>query len=582
MNILNKFNFWKKFSHYFIILFSAVFLFAFSQQMVVSGAFLRQGPDQVLAEGQDCLDPNQDGCTEPGGGGELPPIGQPAAPAAPAAPAPNCTPVFQYNECIACNTSRPVYTDSCTGAFSTGSNQSDSQCASWCAVPPAPPAVSPAVPAGGSTCTPNDQITTKRDCVGTQMCTFNKWVGSDCSTGWGGAYNCQNDTACGFAPPAPVVSQQCVPNQFDAGRCRRCASDGNFWGSDGSDFGSSNGSQEWCFCAQKHNQSAYNQHCQSAPPALPKQPTAPSCPNDIKQCPNGSIVHRNAGLGCNFDACPVQPTQPAQPTESRPACPGPGQSGTRLLCNQWAYDNCSVAERDSNGNVTRYHCVWSGNDNCIGDIPCQATTTTSCTPTITQESSCVGNQLCSFNNNRASDCTTSRTGPFSCQLIAGQCGFNPGSTCTVATAQQSLCVNTQLCTVNVTTNSNCTISRSGSFNCQNSTQCGFSTPPAVGGPSAPVNITNTNNNTNTNTVTVSNPPATFVARSFGNVGVGQSVYTQGVQYTTTLPKTGLPALAWIAGAFLPAGLGFKKFGKVKRLMENHPSYIWEDRQFKSN
>ncbi len=67
----------------------------------------------------------------------------------------------------------------------------------------------------------------------------------------------------------------------------------------------------------------------------------------------------------------------------------------------------------------------------------------------------------------------------------------------------------------------------------------------------------------------------------GNVGTGTSVvYTQPVQYTT-LPKTGLPELAWSTLAFIPTGFGLRKFAKVKKMLENHPSFIWENRQFKA-
>ncbi len=65
----------------------------------------------------------------------------------------------------------------------------------------------------------------------------------------------------------------------------------------------------------------------------------------------------------------------------------------------------------------------------------------------------------------------------------------------------------------------------------------------------------------------------------GNVGVGVS-YVSGVQFTA-LPKTGLPALAWSALAFIPAGYSMRRFSKTKKDLENHPSYIFEDRQFKS-
>ena len=97
------------------------------------------------------------------------------------------------------------------------------------------------------------------------------------------------------------------------------------------------------------------------------------------------------------------------------------------------------------------------------------------------------------------------------------------------------------------------------------------TPPVVINP-APITITNNP----VNTVTINNPaPVTF-----GNVGVGTTVYTQGIQ-ATQLPKTGLPALVWSALAFIPAGFKMRRFSKVRGQLENHPSYIFEDRQFKA-
>jgi len=77
------------------------------------------------------------------------------APTATTAPNPTATPVcindFQYNECVGCNTSRPVYKNSCTGTFTTGANQFDSACASWCTATPQP---TPTTPPPGATNTP--------------------------------------------------------------------------------------------------------------------------------------------------------------------------------------------------------------------------------------------------------------------------------------------------------------------------------------------------------------------------------------------------------------------------------------------
>lgn len=96
------------------------------------------------------------------------------------------------------------------------------------------------------------------------------------------------------------------------------------------------------------------------------------------------------------------------------------------------------------------------------------------------------------------------------------------------------------------------------------------TPPP---PAAPV-ITNTNNNTNTNTVTVTN--------TVGNVGVAPAPVQTQVAAVQQLPKTGLPLVAWTALAFIPAGFRMRRFSKVNGDLENHPSFIYDDRKFKQD
>ncbi|MBI4038588.1 hypothetical protein HY384_01370, partial [Candidatus Daviesbacteria bacterium] len=140
-----KLFFWQKFSRYLLIGLSAMVLLAGGRQMVLGD--LQRGPNAVLAEDDNCLDPSFPGCEEPGFGGEIPPAPPPPVGPPPGGPPPGqppppsggqCTPVFQYNECIDCNTSRPVYTNSCSGAFSTGPNQSDGACSYLCAPQPQP------------------------------------------------------------------------------------------------------------------------------------------------------------------------------------------------------------------------------------------------------------------------------------------------------------------------------------------------------------------------------------------------------------------------------------------------------------
>ena len=305
-------TFWKIFGKYLLVGLSIMMLLVGSAQTNL----LQRGPDAVLADEEDY------GEVGPGNNGydtgfiplepEQPaPVEQPVyipepapAPVAPD-PAPSCSgPELEYKQCTGCNESEPVYQNSC-GEYSTGSKQHNAGCASWCAQ--GAPAPQPQ-PQPGPSCTPNDQIDTVQDCQGNQWCTFNIWRGTDCSTGRGGAYGCQHVPGrCGYNQPITPVTptQVCTPNQFDGNMCRRCAGDGSFWGTPGSDYGPNHGAADWCSCAQKYNPSLHNQACQAAP-TYPT-PHAPSCPADSKTCSDGSVVVRNPGAGCAFYACPVTP-----------------------------------------------------------------------------------------------------------------------------------------------------------------------------------------------------------------------------------------------------------------------------------
>lgn len=173
---------------YLLLGFSLVFLLIFSNEIIL-GDFTQRGPDIVLADDDNCE--ANDNCSNPGTADA--PVSPTIPPVAPPAPAPvpaSCTANFQYNQCVACNESEPVYTDSCSGAFSTGPRQADAACASWC-------------PAPGPQCTPNEVVGQGTRCVGPQMCTYNIHQREDCSRYDGGNYGCQNDARCGFAPPPP-------------------------------------------------------------------------------------------------------------------------------------------------------------------------------------------------------------------------------------------------------------------------------------------------------------------------------------------------------------------------------------------
>ena len=89
---------------------------------------------------------------------------------------------------------------------------------------------------------------------------------------------CQGSYRCGSAcAPTPKV---CTPNAFDSNRCRSCSSDGTFWGSDGSDYGSNTGSSQWCACAIKYSGQAFatQQGCITSTPSPTPKPTPSPTP----------------------------------------------------------------------------------------------------------------------------------------------------------------------------------------------------------------------------------------------------------------------------------------------------------------
>ncbi|MBI4033310.1 MAG: hypothetical protein HY377_02250 [Candidatus Blackburnbacteria bacterium] len=417
-----NFKFFKLFLRYLTVGLSILVLFLASQQMVFLNANAQDPDPYVQPIGEvptaDTQPSSPDPFVQPigevptdTGGDGCPAQGCPGQPA----PAPSCTPVFQYNECIACNQSHAVYTDSCSGAFSAGPAQPDAACGSWCEAP-APQPTPPPEPS----CPANQVVDTTQHCVGNQMCTFNIHVREDCSRYEGGAYGCVNDARCGFVQPTPT----------------------------------------------------------------PVRPT----PTPVLPTPTPR---------------PVQPTPtPVQPTPTpRPECPKPGQSGTQQICGgQWAYDICNPIEFDRTGRATKFSCVWSQNDNCVGVISCQAPSVVSPTPTPSPSPS-------------------------------------PSPTPTP--------------------------------------------PPAAGGPSVDVDVTSTNTNTNTNTVTVN--PTTFreVDRVVQVDRVGVTAARTEVLGVKELPKTGLPALAWAALAFIPAGFKIRGFSRIKQDAAGKPHFLWEDRQFKA-
>ena len=77
-------------------------------------------------------------------------------------------------------------------------------------------------PAGcNGMCTPNDNVGVVEQCVGTQMCKFNKWIGTMCNEGLGGAYGCRaaNPGECEVATTSCFVCENGAYRTTSSNNC---------------------------------------------------------------------------------------------------------------------------------------------------------------------------------------------------------------------------------------------------------------------------------------------------------------------------------------------------------------------------
>lgn len=515
--IFGKNIFWKKFSHFLLIGLSALVLFAGVQSGMV-GDFTQRGPNSASAIGEDCLNPDEPSCNEPGPGGGSEPIEEPVP--APALPPSQPAPV------------------------------------------PFQPAPEPPPPTGGPSCIPIDQISTIQHCQPgtTLLCTYNIWRGTDCSTGEGGAYGCVDSPQCGFTPPPPEGP---TPGRRGA-EYSACGISGQLWDANVGGH----------YTPLQPRDCGSNQYLHVYPPDANGYIT-----NACENIPPGGVKDSD-GCGWHQAAAPA----PAAPAPSCPQtfneiCVRDGVRRQRVVdCSGFS----TIREvADSSCVVSGPSCSEASSDSCVDSSTRERIITNSCTGAIIRRE----------------------------RFFDSSCGVS-GGLCTPSTTQENSCVGTQLCTFEVRRNSDCSVTRSGPTNCFNAAQCGFgpspSVPPPTGGPTEPIRITtsnpttvtNTNTNTNSNptTVTVSVPQgAVAVPATFGNVGVTRVVTAQVPAVVTTqptvvgvsgvetkeLPKTGLPLLAWAVAAFIPAGFKMRGFSKIKMETSAKPHFLYEERQFKA-
>lgn len=284
--------------------------------------------------------------------------------------------------------------------------------------------------------------------------------------------------------------------------------------------------------------------------------------------PQAPVYHNNT---CQVESAPAQPAQPAAPAQ-------PAQKLTCYICD--------INRPD--GDQRRVFGAANSFDSCNGVNNNEGNPSTDSSQSLCNQNTppvCVPNGSCSAQPACGQTATGVDNCTNPCQVTAPACipSCRPNGSCSVQTP--TVCGQTLFGVDNC--NNICVRQ---SVACPIPPQGGNITinPAPITNTFNPVNTFNpTNTVTNTTTNTINNPAPQVItaqaAPAVGNVGVGGTVYTQAVQYVPqTLPKTGLPELAWSALAFIPTGFGMRRFGKIKKALENHPSYIFEEREYKGD
>ncbi len=442
--------------------------------------------------------------------------------------------------------------------------------------PPEVPELTPpdAPSSGGSDCHQSDKIGTTTHCQPgtTQMCTYNIWQDTTCKTGEGGPYACQDSADCGYSAVAPPAqpSQPAAPTcQTDQhNECISCNKSRRVETSTCAEPKIVIASQDdsacnWFNCppavqqqpAQPSQPAAPPQSAPPAgPPAGPPQAQAPACfvgkactcsgasAGACDQC-NGGWCNGGQCSSCSAAPAPTQPTQPAAPTspttptltaQAPTPCPNqPGQAGTKLYCNGTVlgYDlGCTADQWYSDGSVKHYsNCVSSVNSACIGEVTCPAPAqaATPVTPTA-----------------------------------------QPAAQAPVAAAVPVTQTQTQ--TNQQAQNNRQTVAVTGG-NATGGNATGGSSS-ATGG-SSTVTISGIGGSRPTSAQQILERRVTLAAAP------STPTYVKGMA-VTELPKTGLPAIAWAASAFLPLGASLSSFGRRKYKYVNQANYLTEIRKFR--
>ena len=210
-------------------------------------------------------------------------------------------------------------------------------------------------------------------------------------------------------------------------------------------------------------------------------------------------------------------------------------------CNQTTYDNCTL---NYEGDRAYYDCFANQNNQCRGKIYCAPL---------------------DRNQYQYQPTPIAPGGPAVVNCPTGTIPSNTGQNTVICVSNSSTNNNNNTTGNNTNTNSTGPIT-----NTVSSTNNVSATATGGAGGSSNVTINGVRQN----------PQTIRVVLASGNSGVGTSA-GQVVTHVKQLPNTGLPTLAWSALAFVPAGLGMRRFNKIKEDFAKSASFLWDERKFKS-
>lgn len=389
-------------------------------------------------------------------------------------------------------------------------------------------------------------------------------------------YACPNNPAPTYPTPA-APAQACTPNQFDAGSCRRCASDGSSWGTDNSDYGPSTGSAEWCACAARAGDtgSLMRERCSQAP-----SDRNPDRADDVAN----------------------------NPTDRADRCEDLVRGTT---CGQASYDTCAPS-CDGSGKA-KYDCYASQNTSCRGTVYCAGENNrcanTACAQVITYAKLVYSGECRAFPTPCDVPAEWVRVANCSADPSSGQVGGVAATNCPAGTTPEPGTGSNQNTIVCIQQSQTSTSTASGGEANASGGGGGSANAGGGGGGSAQTGATSaTGGSAQTGAVTAqggaggaggAGGSATINGGGSGVAGVAARRTTvvraaNGQQYVVRLagasyqvnelPKTGLPALAWATLAFIPIGEVFKRFGKGKYTSRNFddPDFISDRRTFQKS